>query len=161
MLHGRHKVIGQNCDKPRPVASPMQSAEFYPVENSDGDRTVPLYEERIDVAKMQAVTDRVRVSTHVDERAVLIEELIERGDLTIERIAVERPVTQAPEPRQEGDTLIVSVVEERPVVERRLFVVEELRITRSSVTRRVTIPETLRTMRATIEREDSSPATGT
>ncbi len=128
--------------------------------HSDGERTIPLYEEQIDVAKVEAVTDRLQVATHVDERAVLVEDTVERGHLTIERIAVDRAVAEAPEHRQEGDTLIVSVVEERLVVEKRLFVIEELRITRTSTTEHVEIPQTVRTMRASVERADPSPATG-
>ncbi len=128
--------------------------------HSDDERTIPLYEEQIDIAKVEAVTDRLHVTTQVAERAVLVEDTVERGNLMIERIAVDRPVTHAPEPRQDGDTLIVCAVEERLVVEKRLFVIEELRITRTSSTNRVAIPETVRTMRATVERADPSPAAG-
>lgn len=128
--------------------------------HSDDERMIPLYEEQVEIDKVEAVTDRLRVSTHVDERAVLIEDTVKRGDLTIERVAVDRAVTEAPEPRQEGDTLIVSLVEERLVVEKRLFVVEELRITRTSTTEHVAIPQTVRTMRATVEHANQPPATG-
>ena len=126
----------------------------------DGERTIPLYEEQLGVAKVAAVTDRLHVSTHVVERDVLVEETVERGALTVERVAMDRAVTQAPEPRQEGDMLIVSVVEERLVVEKRLFVIEELRITRASTTEPVVIPETVRTMRATVEHADPTSTTG-
>ena len=121
------------------------------------ERVIPLYEERLHVAKTAAVTDRLRVTTIAEERAVLVEDTVERANLDVERVAVDRAVDGAPEPRWEGDTLIVSLVEERPVVEKRLFVVEELRITRTSTAERVAIPETVRIMRATIERVD--PAT--
>jgi uncharacterized protein (TIGR02271 family) len=124
------------------------------------ERTIPLYQEEIGIEKAEVVTDRLRVSTHVDERDVLIEEEVERGLLSVERVAVERPVAQAPAPRQEGDTLIVSIVEERLVVEKRLFVVEEMRITRTAITERVSLTETVRTMRATVEHAEPSPATG-
>ncbi|WP_242154884.1 YsnF/AvaK domain-containing protein [Sphingomonas sp. BAUL-RG-20F-R05-02] len=126
----------------------------------DDKRTIPLYEEQLEIDKLQTVTDRVKVSTHVDERTVLLEDTVERGDLTIERIAVDRAVTEAPEPRQEGDTLIVSLIEERLVVEKRLFVIEELRITRTSTTEHVAIPATVRTMRATVAHAKQPPATG-
>lgn len=49
----------------------------------DDKRTIPLYEEQFEIDKLQTVTDRVKVSTHVDERAVLLEDTVERGDLTI------------------------------------------------------------------------------
>ena len=129
--------------------------------HGDNERTIPLYQEHIDVEKAKAVTDRLRVSTHVEQRVVLVEEDVERGRLSVERVAVECAVSQAPEPRQEGDTLIVSVVEERLVVEKRLFVVEELRITRTGTTEHVSRTETVRTMRATVERAEPSPATST
>jgi uncharacterized protein (TIGR02271 family) len=124
------------------------------------DRAIPLYQEQLHVTKAEVVTDRVRVTTSTDERAVTIEDTLERGHLRVERIAVERAVAQAPEPRQDGDTLIISVVEERLVVEKRLFVVEELHITRTSITERVSIPETVRTMHATVGRAEPAQSTG-
>ena len=105
------------------------------------------------------VTDRLRVSTRIEERPVLIEDVVERGNLSVARVAVERAVSEAPAPREEGSTLIVSIVEERLFVEKRLFVVEELHITRTTTTERVAIPETVRTMRATVERAPVSEAT--
>ncbi|UAK25627.1 YsnF/AvaK domain-containing protein [Sphingomonas nostoxanthinifaciens] len=123
------------------------------------DRMIPLYEEQVAVTKKAVISDRVRVSTSVEERSVLIEDDLERGGLHVERIAVDRPVHSAPEPRQDGDALIVSIVEERVVIERRLFVVEEVRLTRTSTTEHVAIPETVRVTRATVERADPiSPA---
>ena len=122
--------------------------------------TIPLLEEQVTVRKTRSVTDRLRVSTTTEEKSVLIEDVLERGALTVERVAVDRAVFEAPGPRQEGDTLIVSIVEERLVVEKRFFVIEELRITRITATEQVTIPETIRTMRATIERAPPAPSTG-
>lgn len=119
---------------------------------SEQERRLPLIAEEIQVGKADVVTDRVRVTTGVDERAVLVDTTVERGELRIERVPVERAVAAAPDPRQDGDTTIISVVEERLVVEKRLFVVEELRITRTRLTERVTIPDTVRTMHATVER---------
>ena len=131
-----------------------------PMSVPDNERTIPLYEEQLDVAKAEAVTDRLQVTTHIDERAVMIEDSIERGHLTVERVSVDRAVARAPEPRQDGDTLVVSVVEERLVIEKHLFVIEELRIIRTSTTEQVAIPATVRTMRAAVEHADPSPTTG-
>lgn len=125
--------------------------------DSDTERRIPLFEEQLDIAKVETVSDRVRVTTHVETRDVIVEDQVERGTLTIERIAVDRMVDEAPAPRHEGDTLIVSVVEERLVVEKRLFVIEELRIACTSTVEAVTIPHTVRTMRATVEHLNSRP----
>lgn len=112
---------------------------------------IPLIADELSVTRIDVITDRLRVSTKTEEQQVLVEDVVERGELHIARFAVDRPVTVAPEPRQEGDTLIVSVVEERLVVEKRLFVIEEVRITRTTKTERVEIPETVRRMTATFE----------
>ncbi len=49
---------------------------------------------------------------------------------TIERVKVERLILEPVSQRQEGDTLILPVVEEVLVVEKRLMLREEIRITR-------------------------------
>jgi stress response protein YsnF len=56
--------------------------------------------------------------------------------------------------RTEGDVTIVSIIEERLVVEKRLFVVEELHLRRTSVVEQVELPTTLRRMSVSVERED-------
>lgn len=121
---------------------------------------IPLVEEQLAVMKAEAVTDRVRVATHVQEREVLVEYVEESGELIVERRPVDREVASAPEPVREGDTLIVSLVEERLVVEKRLFVIEEVRITRASTSRAVATPVVLRTTRATVERDEAEPNQG-
>ena len=115
---------------------------------------VPVTEERLHVGKREVETDRVRVRTRVDERQVMVEEQLETGRLDIARVPIDREVETAPPSRWDGDTLIVSLVEERLVVEKRLFVTEELHIRRVAGREEVRIPTTLRTMRAEVERAD-------
>lgn len=155
-------ALGQwpTCEEATPGGLADMIGAASSMSHNDDGRTILLYEEQIEVRKAAVVSDHVRVRTSVDERSVLVEDDLERGGLQIERIAVDRPVQAAPEPRQEGTTLIISVVEERLVVEKRLFVIEEVRITRTSTTDHVAIPETVRTMRATIERTDQPSSTG-
>ena len=129
-------------------------------DNDRDARSISLFEEQVTVSKRNVVSDHLRVTTIVEERAVLIEDSLKRSDLHVERVPAYRLVTDAPPPRQEGDTLIVSVVEERLVVEKRLYVIEEVRITRTSTTEHVAIPETVRVMHATVERADPASSTG-
>lgn len=127
---------------------------------NDAERRIPIVAEEIHVDKVEVTTDHVRVSTSVEYREVLVEEELECGILHVERIPVERQVETAPEPRQEGDTTIISLVEERLVVETRLFVVEEIHVTREARREHVAIPVTLRSTRATIERPMDEIPTG-
>jgi stress response protein YsnF len=54
--------------------------------------------------------------------------------------------------RVEGDTTIIPVVEEIVVVEKRLVLVEEVRIRQITTSEDVTVPVTLRRQTATVER---------
>lgn len=118
---------------------------------------IELVEEQAFVSKVEQVTDRVRVSTLIETRNVLVEDVVKQGALAIERVAVDREVGDAPPPRHEGDVLVISLIEERLV--KRLFVVEELRIRQTTTSEGVSLPTTLRTMRATVEHRDE-PTTG-
>ncbi len=121
---------------------------------------VPIFEESVTVDKVDVQTDAVRVRTSVDQREMLVEDVVERGVLRVERMSVDRAVDIAPPPREEGATTIISLVEERLVVEKRLFVVEEIHITREQTQKRVAVPVMLRTTRATVERPAGKPTTG-
>lgn len=126
---------------------------------SPSDR-LQLVEEQLHVGKRLVETDRVQIRTVVEERAVTLEDCVERGSLDVERVAMDQEVAVAPPPREEGDMLVISVVEERVEIVKRLFLVEELRVRRTSVTEAVSIPATVRTMRAVVERSDVQLTTG-
>ena len=98
-------------------------------------------------------TDRLRVRTVTEEVPVWRSEQLESGEIDVERVKVDRPVDTAPAPYEEDGAWIVPVVEERLVVEKRLFVIEELRIRRRAVTESVPIIDTLRRQRAIVERD--------
>lgn len=123
---------------------------------SDADEVrVPLVEERVQVEKVEVETDRVRVRTVVDEHSEIIAQVLQTGRLDVLHIPLDREVAEAPAPRQDGDTLIVSVVEERLV--KRLFLVEEVHITQSSHAEAVSVPVSLRRMRAVVEQDAADP----
>jgi uncharacterized protein (TIGR02271 family) len=101
-----------------------------PMREETGEIVVPLLEEEISVAKQQVVTGLARISTVTREREELVDELLTREQVEIERSPVGKFIDRAPEVRQEGDTLIVPVMEEVLVVERRLLLKEEVRVRR-------------------------------
>lgn len=123
------------------------------IENIDEMR-VPLVEEQLSIQRKQVETDRVRVRTVVETEDVLVEGLLQVGRLDVTRVAVDREVSEAPEPYRDGDVLVIPIVEERLVVEKRLFVVEELRVASSSQEEAISVPVSLRRTRAIVERDD-------
>lgn len=90
------------------------------------DTVLPLPAEKLQVSKESAATGGVRVSIATREREELFEELLANQEIEIERLPVGKTVDCAPEIRQEGDTVIIPVVEE--VLVRQLLVKEEIRI---------------------------------
>ena len=67
----------------------------------------------------------------------------------VERIAINRVVDAAPSVRQEGDTVIVPVIKEIMVVEKRLLLKEEIQVRQQPIVQHVREPVVLsRSVRA-------------
>lgn len=122
---------------------------------------VPVIEEEARIEKRRVASSRVRVRTHVEEHREVLREVLFGEALEVTNVPVEREVQAAPPPRQEGDVTIVSLVEERMVVTRKLFVVEELHIRRTSRLDEVSVPVALRAMRAVVEEDSIQDPQGT
>jgi stress response protein YsnF len=101
-------------------------------ETQDKDQVVvPLHAEEVSVAKRRVVTGKVKVGTVTRETEKLVEELLEQEHVEIDRTTIGKQVDKAPPVREEGDTLIIPVLEEIVVVERRLLLKEEIRVRRT------------------------------
>jgi uncharacterized protein (TIGR02271 family) len=127
-------------------------------ESPDAQASIPLVQENLTVAKHSVETGRVRIRTVVDEKLVRVSEQLERDDVTIERVSVNREVTQAPEVREENGVLIVPVLEEIAVVEKRLFLKEELHVHRNRRGEPIDEAVRLRSTRVEAERVGSDEA---
>ena len=104
-----------------------------PVEpTNDKDQVVvPLHAEEVSIAKRRVVTGQVKVGTITRESEQLVEEMLEHEHVEVERTAIGKQVDKAPPVREEGDTLIIPILEEIVVVERRLLLKEEVRVRRT------------------------------
>lgn len=122
---------------------------------SDEKLVVPVIEEELQVSKRTIEKGGLRVRMVVHEREQVVDVPLEREELSIERVAVDRFVEGPQEARTEGDTLIIPVVEEVVVVERRWKLKEELRVTRNRRTESASERVTLRREEAVVERLDN------
>jgi uncharacterized protein (TIGR02271 family) len=115
---------------------------------------LPVLAEALDVQKRRVETGRVRIHKTVQTREVLVDEPLLREEVAIERVSINR-VVEGPIPvRYEGDTMIISLLEEVLVVETRLLLTEELRITTRRTETHTPARVTLRHEDVTIERVD-------
>ena len=112
---------------------------------------VPIIEEEIDVQTQQVETGKVRITKAVHEREVVVDEPLQRDEVEVERVPIERLVEEAIPVRYEGDTMIVSVMEEVLVVEKRWMLKEELHIRKQRVERHQPQRVTLRREEARVE----------
>src|SRR5208337_4516102 len=122
-------------------------------EDSSSSETTPVFEERLRVAKAERDADRVTIRTIVSERTEYADLELKSSDLIVERIAINRVVNAAPSVRQDGDTVIVPVIEEIMVVEKRLLLKEEIRVRQQPVVQHVREPVVLRTEEVSVSRQ--------
>ena len=92
--------------------------------------SVPIVREHLIVDKERIETGRVRIAKQIREELQMVEVPVAREEVNIERVTLHRPIEAVPPVRHEGDTLVIPVVREELVVEKRLVLVEEIRITR-------------------------------
>ena len=95
-----------------------------------GEIVVPLIAEEIVVGKRTVETGGVRVHKTVREDVRTVDEPTISERLDIERVQVNRFVETAPGVRYEGDVMIVPVLEEVVVTQKRLLLREEIRLTK-------------------------------
>ncbi|CAA9385982.1 MAG: hypothetical protein AVDCRST_MAG74-685 [uncultured Pyrinomonadaceae bacterium] len=116
---------------------------------------MPLIAEEISISKRTVETGGVRVHKTVREDVQMIDEPIIREHLEVERVEVNQFVETAPAVRYEGDVMIVPVLEEVVVTQKRLLLREEVRL----VKRREEISNaqevTLRREEITLEKIDT------
>jgi uncharacterized protein (TIGR02271 family) len=110
---------------------------------------LPVVEEEARVRKRVVEAGSVRVRKLVRERTVTLDTALRRDHIAVERIPVDRLVSEPPQPRHEGDVLVIPVVEE--VLVKGLRLVEEIRITRRQQVARQTVKVPLRREEVVVE----------
>jgi uncharacterized protein (TIGR02271 family) len=113
---------------------------------------LPLYEEELSVSKRVVPTNRVQVSRITHQQEQLVDELLGRERVEIERIPMGTPIDAVPAVREESGTIVVPVVEEVVIVERRLILKEEIRIRRIRDEERYQERVTIRNQEAIVKR---------
>jgi uncharacterized protein (TIGR02271 family) len=156
---------GEHCLVPAAVMLPQQDGSFYvPLRRAElvpaprGDHpeiqhvVVPVLVEELEVQKRLVETGKVRITTQVHEREVLVDEPLWREEVEVTHVPIQR-VVDAPLPiREEHGTLIVPILEEVLVVEKRLMLKEEIHIRTHRVEMRQPQQVTLRREDVGVER---------
>jgi uncharacterized protein (TIGR02271 family) len=114
---------------PLPLATLTEAAE-----KNGKEHVIPVMEETLEVQKRQVETGSVRITKTVREHEEIIDEPLLRETVDVQRVAVNRFIEASVAVRFENDTMVMPVVEEVLVVEKRLLLKEELHIRRHQTT---------------------------
>ena len=129
-----------------------------------GGVVVSIAEETVAVSKREVETGRVQVALTTETQTVIARETLRGRRVAIERIPVGRTLAEgeaAPVPHEEGDTLVIPIVEETAVVVKRLVVREEVRLRFVPTEQPFEQAVDLRRQYATVERVPPGTGTGT
>ena len=119
--------------------------------NLGGETRIPVLEEHLAFATREIDLGEIRVHKSVEEAEEARSGVLRREDVEVQRIRVDRRVAEPEQSRQEGDWLIIPVMEEVFVVEKRLMVTEEIRIRKHLVTEEAEVRDTVRRERVAVE----------
>jgi uncharacterized protein (TIGR02271 family) len=122
----------------------------------DGPAIIPVIEEELVAGSREVKTGAVRVSKEVEQVRKVVTAPAVHDVVEVNRIPVNRVVDAVPQMREEGDILVIPVVEEELVVQKRLVLKEEIHIRRKRTRERVSKEVTLNREQATVERLDAS-----
>ncbi|MBB5696339.1 YsnF/AvaK domain-containing protein [Muricoccus pecuniae] len=140
---------GENLARPSSVEVTGEATE----------QAIPLVEESLRLGKRTVETGRVRVSVSTETAEELVRTTLRTRRAEVERVAIDQEVAEAPATREENGVLIVPVIEEILVIEKRLILREEIRL--HFVDGEETVEQAVerRLQRATVERLPPGPDT--
>ncbi len=121
------------------------------------DRTISVVKEQAVLNKVDH-SARVRVRTETETYDSIASAELHGQEVEITRVPVNQEVETVPEVRIEGDVTILPVLEEVLVVEKRLFLKEEVHLRQRKTSESVEMPVTLRRQNAVVERLDPETA---
>lgn len=102
---------------------------------------IPVAEEHLDVGKREVETGRLRIQKRVSVHEQTIDEPLFADEITIERVAINRVIDAPTSARVEGETTVIPLFEEQIVLQKRLVLREEVRVTKRRIERRA--PQTV------------------
>lgn len=131
---------------------PMSRNQFAPDPEGRQQRVIPVIVEEAQVNKKRTDTARVLIHKKVREHEQVVDETSFRDRVDVEHVKINRPVDAPPKVRFEGETMIIPVLEEVLVVQKRLVLREEVRVTRRRETTRSPQRINLRAEEVEVER---------
>ena len=123
--------------------------------SDEQERRVPVVEERARIEKRVVERNVVRIRTATQESEQILSQTVRHEEVDIRRVPVNREIDAVPDVRDDGDVIVIPIVEERAVLVKRLILVEELHVRRKVVQQDVEVPVRLHSTEVFVESERS------
>ena len=125
------------------------SKDLQPKESDKaGKITVPIIEEYVTVGKKVVETAHIRVSKTINEKTESFEIPLKQEEIVVKRVPKNELIDIIPPAsRYEGDIMIIPVLKEVAVIEKRLMLVEEIHISKLHT-------EKIETQEVTVRKEE-------
>lgn len=108
---------------------PLGASDFEQAGSAfQGQVVLPVVQEEVEIGARRVQTGTVRVSTRTTQREEAVDLTTVREEAEVRRVPVNKVVDAVPEVRREGDTMILPVMEEVLVVQKRLVLKEEIHV---------------------------------
>jgi uncharacterized protein (TIGR02271 family) len=157
--NGRQVVVPEYMLAPQPDGSYQLPVGLADLEQANTGRdaagetlVIPVVKEELEIQRRKLETGGVRVSTVVHEREEVVDQPLIKERVHVEHVPINR-VVDGPVPiRHEGHTMVIPLLEEVLVVEKRLMLKEEVHITKEQYEERQPQRVVLRSEEARVER---------
>lgn len=113
--------------------SKIKTTNINPAETDENSVIIPIIQEDVVIGKEIVETGKVKISKKISEHQQTIDMPLLQEQVSVERVAINRFVDTPPEIRQDGDMMIIPVLEEQIVVQKRLVLIEELHVRKQVV----------------------------
>lgn len=117
---------------------------------------IPVIEEQLHIEKRVEKAGTVRISKQVTEYEQPVAITLLDEEIQVDRVAINQFIDSPPPAlRYEGETMIIPIVKEVAVLEKRLMLVEELHIVKRQNQKQETQQVKLKKEEVTVERSDT------
>ena len=127
------KMANNNIEDPNYIeTSTIDSNPFDSVQN-ETNRVFPVIQEEAIVEKRVVETGKVVISKKISEHEEIVDVPLFQEKVDVERVPINQVVQERPAVRQEGEVMIIPVVQEQVFYQKRLVLVEELHVRKQVV----------------------------
>lgn len=121
-------------------------------------KVIPIIEEKVEITKKIIEKARVRVSKTVHQKTELVEIPLSSEEIVVKRVPKNEIVDVVPtRVRYEGDVMIIPVLKEVAVVEKRIMLVEEIHVIKNKQAHTETREVVVRSEEVQVEKTEIIP----